>query len=57
MDALRDGLRAWGVPTNRVIFESFAKAMPKTAKLGGLVTTVTSDTQKIVFSKSDQTHT
>jgi len=29
MDSLRDGLREWDVPDNKVLFESFAKAKPK----------------------------
>lgn len=57
MDAIRDGLRAWGVADERVMFESFAKAMPKPAKAGESVTTATSDTKEIVFSKSGRTHT
>jgi uncharacterized protein len=57
MDAIRDGLRAWGVADERVMFESFAKAMPKPAKAGGSTTTVTSDSKEIVFSKSGRTHT
>ncbi|MCC3437385.1 MAG: oxidoreductase [Oscillatoriales cyanobacterium] len=57
MDAIRNGLRTWGVADERVMFESFAKAMPKPAKAGESVTTATSDTKEIVFSKSGRTHT
>jgi uncharacterized protein len=57
MDAIRDGLRAWGVADDRVMFESFAKSTPKIAKAGGSVTTITSDSKEIVFSKSGRTHT
>jgi uncharacterized protein len=57
MNAIRDGLRAWGVPDDRVMFESFTKVMPNIAKAGGSVTTVTSDSKEIVFSKSGQTLT
>jgi uncharacterized protein len=57
MDAIRSGLRAWGVADDRVMFESFAKAMPTVAKAGGSATIATSDSKEIVFSKSDRTHT
>jgi uncharacterized protein len=56
MDALRNGLRTWGVPDRNVLFESFAKAMPKAAKSVQDITTLTSNIQEIVFSKSGKTH-
>jgi uncharacterized protein len=57
MDALRNGLREWGVPDRNVLFESFAKAMPKTANPVRDLTTEISDAQEIVFSKSGKTIT
>jgi uncharacterized protein len=57
MDALRNGLKTWGVPDRNVLFESFAKAMPKAAKSVQEITTSTSNVQEIVFSKSGKTHT
>jgi uncharacterized protein len=57
MDALRNGLRAWGVPDRNVMFESFAKAMPKATETVQDLTTAQSDPVEIVFSKSGKTHT
>jgi ferredoxin-NADP reductase len=58
MDSLRDGLREWGVPDNKVLFESFAKAKTKKSEQAQGVTqevTQESDSREIVFSKSGKT--
>ncbi len=58
MDSLRDGLREWGVPDNKVLFESFAKAKPKKSEQAQGVTQQVaqeSDSREIVFSKSGKT--
>jgi uncharacterized protein len=55
MDAIRNGLRVWGVPDSNVLFESFAKAMPKAA-IAREISTAQSDPVEIVFSKSGKTH-
>jgi uncharacterized protein len=57
MDAMRNGLREWGVPDRHVHFESFANPIPKTAKPVRDLTIASSDTQEIVFSKSGKTLT
>jgi uncharacterized protein len=57
MDALMDGLRMCGVSDRHVMFESFAKAMPKATETVGDLTTPQSDPVEIVFSKSGKTHT
>jgi uncharacterized protein len=57
MDALRTGLRAWGVPDRNVMFESFAKAMPKASTAVRDAITEPSDPVEIIFSKSGKTHT
>jgi uncharacterized protein len=57
MDALRTGLREWGVPDRNVHFESFTKAIPKTATSVRDLPAASSDTQEIVFSKSGKTIT
>ncbi len=57
MDALRNGLREWGVPDRNVNFESFAKAMPKTTTPVRDLPTENTDSQEIVFSKSGKTLT
>ncbi len=57
MDALRTGLREWGVPDRNVLFESFTKAMPKTVTPVRDLPTESSNTQEIVFSKSGKTLT
>ncbi len=54
MDSLRDGLREWGVPDNKVLFESFAKAKSKKAEPAqGIIQE--HDSIEIVFSKSGKT--
>jgi uncharacterized protein len=55
MDAIRNGLRAWGVPDSNVLFEYFAKAMPKAA-IAREISTAQSDPVEIVFSRSGKTH-
>lgn len=58
MDSLRDGLREWGVPDNKVQFKSFAKAKPKKSEQVQEATqevTQESDSREIVFSKSGKT--
>jgi uncharacterized protein len=57
MDALRNGLRAWGVADSNVFFESFAKAMPKTSPVVEKIATAPSNSVEVIFSKSGQTHT
>jgi uncharacterized protein len=57
MDALRNGLRAWGVADSNVFFESFAKAMPKTSPVVEKIATAPSNSVEVVFSKSGKTHT
>jgi uncharacterized protein len=57
MDALKNGLKAWGVPDSNVFFESFAKAMPKASPVVGNIATAPSDAVEVVFSKSGKTHT
>lgn len=57
MDALRNGLRSWGVADSNVFFESFAKAMPKASPVVENITTAPSDAVEVVFSKSGKTHT
>lgn len=58
MDALRSGLAEWGVPDDRVSFESFAKPVPKAkaepadATLNGAV-----ETAEVTFAKSGKTAT
>ncbi|PZO36662.1 MAG: oxidoreductase [Pseudanabaena frigida] len=54
MDSLRDGLRDWGVPDNKVLFESFAKAKPKKSEQVQDLTHE-EDSIEIVFSKSGKT--
>jgi uncharacterized protein len=54
MDSLRDGLREWNVPDNKVLFESFAKAKPKKSEQVQEVTQ-DNDTREIVFAKSGKT--
>ncbi|AFY75096.1 flavodoxin reductase family protein [Synechococcus sp. PCC 7502] len=58
MDSLRDGLREWGVPDSKVLFESFTKILPKqeqplrdmnSGKGKG------SDPVEVVFNKSGKT--
>jgi uncharacterized protein len=56
MDALRNGLKAWGVPDRNVMFESFAKAMPKAVETVGTLAIEPIDSAEIVFSKSGKTH-
>jgi uncharacterized protein len=56
MDALRNGLRMWGVPDRNVLFESFAKAMPKASTAVQNAIAQPSDPVEIVFSKSGKTH-
>ncbi|MEI6327712.1 MAG: 2Fe-2S iron-sulfur cluster-binding protein [Pseudanabaena sp. ELA645] len=58
MDSLRTGLRDWGVPDSKVLFESFAKAKPKKSEPAeGLNQSLTQehDSIEIVFSKSGKT--
>jgi ferredoxin-NADP reductase len=58
MDSLRSGLRDWGVPDSKVLFESFAKAKPKKSEPAeGLNQSLTQehDSIEIVFSKSGKT--
>ena len=55
MDALMDGLKKWGVADSNVMFESFAKAMPKVVV--GEISTAQGDPAEIVFSKSAKTRT
>jgi uncharacterized protein len=57
MDALRTGLRAWGVPDKNVMFESFAKAMPTATETVRDLTTAQGNSVEIVFSKLGKTHT
>jgi uncharacterized protein len=57
MDALRNGLRSWGVADSNVFFESFAKAMPKASPVVEKIATAPSDAVEVVFSKSGKTHT
>ena len=57
MDALRNGLKTWGVPDSNVLFESFAKAMPKASPVVENIATAPSDAVEVVFSKSGKTHT
>lgn len=54
MDSLRDGLRDWGVPDNKVLFESFAKTKPKKAEQAQNLTQEHNSIE-IVFSKSGKT--
>lgn len=53
MDSLRDGLRAWGVPDSKVLFEAFAKAKLKKLELAQDLTL--GDSIEVVFSKSGKT--
>lgn len=53
MDSLRDGLRDWGVPDRKVLFESFAKAKPKKSEQASDLTQ--EDSIEVVFSKSGKT--
>ncbi|PZV12833.1 MAG: oxidoreductase [Pseudanabaena sp.] len=58
MDSLRNGLREWNVPDNKVLFESFAKAKPKKVEPAEVPTqesTHEHDSMEIVFSKSGKT--
>jgi uncharacterized protein len=57
MDALRNGLRSWGVADSSVFFESFAKAMPKASPVVEKIATAPSNSVEVVFSKSGKTHT
>ena len=54
MDSIRDGLKNWGVPDNRVLFESFAKAKSKKSEQPQDLTKE-NDSIKVVFSKSGKT--
>jgi uncharacterized protein len=54
MDSLRDGLREWGVPDHKVLFESFTKAKPKKSEPAQGITQE-HDSIEIVFSKSGKT--
>ena len=54
MDSLRDGLRNWGVPDSKVLFESFAKAKPKKSEPTQDLTQ-DQNSIEIVFSKSGKT--
>jgi uncharacterized protein len=55
MDALRNGLKASGVPDRNVMFESFAKAMSKAVETVGTVAIEPIDPVEVVFSKSGKT--
>jgi uncharacterized protein len=57
MDALRNGLKAWGVPDRNVMFESFTKVILKTSTAVEAITTERIDPVEVVFSKSGKTHT
>jgi uncharacterized protein len=57
MDALRNGLKAWGVPDRNVMFESFAKVILKTSTVVEAITTERINPVEVVFSKSGKTRT
>lgn len=54
MDSLRNGLREFGVPNDKVLFESFAKSKPKKSEQIQEVRQ-DSDSREIVFSETGKT--
>ena len=56
MDSLRGGLKEWGVPENKVFFESFSKA-PKKADSESSTTVDGVETAEIEFAQSGKTLT
>ncbi len=59
MQSLRDGLQTWGVPANRVFFESFSKPIPVASSQQTSVINEGESvaTAEIVFAKSGKTLT
>jgi uncharacterized protein len=59
MQSLRDGLQAWGVPVNRIFFESFSKPVGVSSSRQTSITTEGESvtTAEIVFAKSAKTLT
>jgi uncharacterized protein len=56
LQSIREGLQAWGIPEDRVFFESFMKArsVPSTSAFSA---SASSESSQIVFAKSDKTFT
>jgi uncharacterized protein len=57
MNAIREGLKQWGVPDNQVYFESFMKARAVTPSASVSPAPVLDERAEIVFAKSGQTLT